>query len=154
MDDLPFAKEEFDIIWSEGAIYIMGFEEGVKKWKYYLKMGGYMALSEITWTTGSRPTEIETHWNKAYPEIDTASHKIKLLEENGFSPVGYFYLPENSWIDKYYKPMEDRFDEFLRKHNNSKRVQGIVEAEKDEIRKYRTYKDYLSYGFYVAKKVS
>jgi len=29
MDDLPFGKEGFDIIWSEGAIYIMGFEAGI-----------------------------------------------------------------------------------------------------------------------------
>jgi len=32
-------------------------------------------------------------------------------------------------------------------------AQAIVEAEKDEIRKYRSYKDYLSYGFYIAKKI-
>lgn len=48
MDDLPFEKDEFDLIWSEGAIYIIGFEEGIKKWKEYLKIGGYIALSEIT----------------------------------------------------------------------------------------------------------
>lgn len=153
MDDLPFTKEEFDIIWSEGAIYIIGFEDGVKKWKEYLKIGGYIALSEITWTTNSRPAEIEEHWKKEYPQIDTASNKMKILEENGFSPIGYFYLPESSWINNYYKPMEDRFDEFLTKHNHSVLAQGIVETEKDEIKKYRTYKDYLSYGFYVARKV-
>ena len=40
MDDLPFDNEEFDIIWSEGAIYNIGFEAGIKKWKEYLKSGG------------------------------------------------------------------------------------------------------------------
>lgn len=29
MDALPFSDEEFDVIWSEGAIYNMGFENGV-----------------------------------------------------------------------------------------------------------------------------
>lgn len=153
MDDLPFANEEFDLIWSEGAIYIIGFEEGIKAWKNYLKPDGYLALSEITWTTNSRPAEIEKHWNKEYQQIDTASNKMKILEANGFSPIGYFYLPESSWLDHYYKPMEDRFNKFLSKHNNSEIAQGIVNAEKDEITKYRTYKDYLSYGFYIAKKV-
>jgi cyclopropane fatty-acyl-phospholipid synthase-like methyltransferase len=153
MDDLPFAKEEFDIIWSEGAIYIIGFEEGIKQWKEYLKVGGYIALSEITWTTNSRPKEIEEHWNAEYPQIDTASNKIKVLEENGFSPVGYFYLPVNSWIKNYYQPIEDRIDSFLKKHNNSDLAKGIVESEQNEISKYRKYKDFLSYGFYIAKKV-
>ena len=153
MDDLPFGKEEFDIIWSEGAIYIMGFEAGIKTWKDYIKPGGYLAVSEITWLTGSRPAEIEEHWNSEYPEIDTASGKIKLLEENGFSPAGYFTLPEESWIDTYYKPMEERFASFLEKHNNSEAAKSLVAGEKEEIKKYRTYKEYLSYGFYIAKKV-
>ncbi|GAB5465549.1 MAG: class I SAM-dependent methyltransferase [Candidatus Kapaibacteriales bacterium] len=153
MDDLPFDKEEFDIIWSEGAIYIIGFEDGIKKWKDYLKIGGYIALSEITWTNNSRPKEIEEHWNAEYPQINTASNKIKILEKNGFSPVGYFYLPENSWINNYYQPIEDRIDNFLKKHNNSDLAKGIVEAEQNEINKYRNYKDFLSYGFYIARKV-
>ncbi len=29
MDALPFSDEEFDVIWPEGAIYNMGFENGV-----------------------------------------------------------------------------------------------------------------------------
>lgn len=119
MDDLPFDKEEFDIIWSEGAIYLIGFEDGIKKWKEYLKIGGYIAVSEITWTTNSRPKEIEEHWVNEYPQIDTASNKIKVLEENGFSPVGYFYLPEGSWLKNYYLPIDNRIDAFLKKHNHS-----------------------------------
>lgn len=153
MDDLPFTKEEFDIIWSEGAIYIIGFENGIIKWKDYLKIGGYIVLSEITWTTNSRPKEIEEHWNTEYPQIDTASNKIKVLEENGFSPVGYFYLPESSWVKNYYQPIEDRIDAFLKKHNNSDLAKKIIEAEQNEISKYRNYKDFLSYGFYIARKV-
>ena len=153
MKDLPFDNEEFDIIWSEGAIYNMGFEAGIKKWKDYLKTGGYLAVSEITWITNSRPGEIEEYWNKGYPEIDTASNKIKMLEENGYSPVGYFILTQNSWIDNYYKPIEKRFSAFLEKHNNSEMARNIVEKEKEEIRKYQKYKDYYSYGFYIAKKI-
>lgn len=154
MDDLSFENGEFDLIWSEGAIYIIGFQEGIRRWKDYLKVGGYIAVSEITWTTNSRPAEIEEHWKKEYPQVDTASNKMKVLEENGFSPVGYFYLPESSWINNYYKPIEDRFDKFLTRHKNNELAQGIVETEKDEIRKYRAYKDNLSYGFYIARKVN
>ena len=153
MEDLPFDNEEFDIIWSEGAIYNMGFEAGIKKWKDYLKTGGYLAVSEITWITNSRPKEIEEYWNMAYPEIDTASKKIKILEENGYSLVGYFILMQNSWIDNYYKPIEKRFSAFLEKYNNSEMVRNIVEEHKEEIRKYKKYKDYYSYGFYIAKKI-
>lgn len=37
MDKLPFEKEKFDLIWSEGSIYNIGFEKGLKSWKKFLK---------------------------------------------------------------------------------------------------------------------
>ncbi|MCD4652912.1 methyltransferase domain-containing protein [bacterium] len=153
MENLPFDNEEFDIIWSEGAIYFMGFEAGIKKWKNYLKTGGYLAVSEITWTTNSRPKQIEEYWNSEYPEIDTASNKIRILEENGYTPVGYFVLTQDSWLENYYKPMEKRFSIFLERNNNSEMARKIVEQEKAEIKNYMKYKDYYSYGFYIAKKI-
>lgn len=154
MDELLFEKETFDIIWSEGAIYNIGFENGIKIWKPFLKANGYIALTEITWLTKERPAEINLHWKNEYPEIDTASGKIKVLEENGFSPVAFFYLSESSWIDTYYQPMENRFNEFLNKHNFSDTAMSIVDTEKNEIALYKKYKDYISYGFYIAKKVN
>jgi ubiquinone/menaquinone biosynthesis C-methylase UbiE len=42
MDNLPFGDEEYDVIWSEGAIYNIGFERGVKDWSRYLKTGGLL----------------------------------------------------------------------------------------------------------------
>ena len=153
MEDLPFDNDEFDIVWSEGAIYIIGFEAGIKKWKNYLKPGGHLGVSEITWTTNSRPKEIEEYWNMEYPEIDTASNKIRILEKNGYSLVGYFILSQNSWINDYYKPIENRFSAFLEKHDNSEMAKKIVEENKEEIRIYHKYKDYYSYGFYIAKKI-
>ena len=132
----------------------MGFETGVKQWGNFLKPGGYLAVSEITWLTNTRPQEIEAHWNSEYPQFDTAAGKLKVLEEHGFSPVGYFVLPHSSWIENYYRPMEARFEAFLQKHNHSEMAKAQVEADRDEIEKYKRFKDYFSYGFYVAKKVS
>jgi ubiquinone/menaquinone biosynthesis C-methylase UbiE len=152
MDDLPFKKNEFDLIWSEGAIYNIGFESGLKKWKDYLKVGGYLAVSEITWITQSRPKEIEGFWNSEYPEIDTASNKINELENNGYSLVGYFYLNQDSWIENYYKPMEKRFEEFLNRNDHSELARNVVEEHRAEIDLYQKFKDYYSYGFYVVRK--
>jgi SAM-dependent methyltransferase len=152
MDDLPFDKGDFDIIWSEGAIYNLGFENGVNKWKDFLKIGGYLAVSEITWITNSRPKEIEDFWKQEYPEIDIASNKIKILENNGFTLKGYFHLEQNSWIENYYKPMEERFETFLERNNNSELARKVINDNKFEIELYEKYKDYYSYGFYIAKK--
>lgn len=136
------------------VLYIMGFEAGIKEWKEFLKPGGYIAISEITWLTKNRPKAIDSFWKDEYAEMDTASHKIRILEENGFMPIGYFVLPESSWTDQYYIPMEKRFDEFLKKHNHSEVVKKMIDQQKEEIKTYNKYKDYYSYGFYIAKKTS
>jgi SAM-dependent methyltransferase len=153
MDNLQFNDEELDVIWSEGAIYNMGFENGVKDWKRFLKTGGLLIVSEITWITNDRPFEVQKHWENEYPEIDTASSKIDILERNGYSPVAYFVLPEHCWLDNYYRPMQDSFPEFLKRNGNSERAQAIVEAEKKEIALYEEYRAHYSYGVYVARKL-
>ena len=152
MDDLPFADEELDVIWSEGAIYNIGFEKGVINWRRYLKPGGLLIVSEITWVTDARPPEIQNYWTSEYPEIDVASAKIKVLEKHGYSPVGYFVLPEHCWLEQYYRPMQSKFDDFLSRNGNSEDVRSIVTAEQREIDLYEQYKAYFSYGVYIAKK--
>jgi ubiquinone/menaquinone biosynthesis C-methylase UbiE len=153
MDNLPFGNEEYDVIWSEGAIYNIGFEKGVKDWNRYLKVGGRLVISEITWITATRPSELQIYWEGEYSEIDAASSKIGVLEKNGYSPIGYFVLPEYCWLDNYYRPIQNSFENFLNRNGNSEEARAIVEAEKREIELYEKYKTHYSYGVYIAKKL-
>ena len=154
MDSLPFAERSFDAIWSEGAIYNMGFENGVKTWRCFLKPEGILAVSELTWLTRQRPAEIEQYWNQEYPEVDTASAKMAVLEENGYSPVGYFTLPERCWLDNYYRPTQERFASFLSRNGNTESARAIVEAEENEIALYERFSAFFGYGYYVARKTA
>ena len=81
MDDLPFREEELDLIWSEGAIYNIGFERGLNEWRKYLKMGGYVAVSESSWFTEERPAEIHDFWMSVYEEIDTIPNKVAQIQK-------------------------------------------------------------------------
>ena len=51
VEALPFEAQSFDAIWSEGAVYNMGFAAGIKAWRRFLKPGGILAVSELTWLT-------------------------------------------------------------------------------------------------------
>lgn len=153
MDKLPFSEEEYDIIWSEGAIYNIGFEKGVRDWHRYLKMGGMLVVSEITWITDSRPQELQRYWHGEYPEIAVASSKIAVLENNGYSLVGYFVLPEYCWLENYYRPLQQNCQDFLDRNGNSEEALAVVEAEDREIELYERFKNYYSYGVYVARKL-
>lgn len=153
MEALPFAEDSLDVIWSEGAIYHIGFDRGIGSFKRFLKPGGLLAVSEITWLTKERPGEITAHWNGEYPEIATAAEKINILEDHGFILQGYFPLPESCWTENYYTPLENGFDRFIARHGSDD-AKALVAAEKAEIDLYKKYRDYYSYGFYIARKTS
>lgn len=150
MNALPFADASFDLIWSEGAIYNMGFQAGIAAWKRLLKPGGHLVVSEITWLTEQRPEAVQAHWRIEYPEIDLASRKMQQLEHAGYRITGYFPLSEDCWLDGYYRPLQARFSAFLARHNNHPDAKAIVDAEQVEIALYEQYREYFSYGMYVA----
>lgn len=42
--ELSFEDESFDIIWSEGSIYPIGFERGLQELRNLLKSGGCLVI--------------------------------------------------------------------------------------------------------------
>lgn len=153
MDSLGFDDASLDAIWSEGAIYNIGFENGIRAWRRFLKPNGILAVSELTWLTDTRPSELTDHWASEYPEVGTPSQKIAQLERHGYMVLGYFPLPKACWLDNYYRPMQARFEEFLARHNGSSAAQAIVDAERTEIDIYERHSAFVSYGYYIARKL-
>ena len=152
MEALPFEDEWFDVLWSEGAVYNMGFKAGVETWRRFLKPGGVLAVSELTWLTDERPAVLQSHWDAAYNEVDTASAKMAVLEKAGYAPIGYFALPKRCWLENYYRPMQARFGAFLERQSNSDAARALVDAESAEIDLYERFSDFVSYGFYIVRK--
>lgn len=153
MEELPLDEGEFDAIWSEGAVYNMGFAAGVSAWRRFLKPGGVLVVSEITWLTAERPREIDDFWNGEYPEIDVASAKIAQLEQAGYSPRGYFPLPEADWEEEFYVPLEAQLAVLAERYPDASEVAELIEAQEQEIDLQRTYRDFVSYGVYVAGRL-
>ncbi|HDR15472.1 MAG TPA: class I SAM-dependent methyltransferase, partial [Desulfobacteraceae bacterium] len=142
METLPFRNGELDLIWSEGAVYNIGFERGINEWRAFLKTGGYLAVSEASWFTGKRPAEIDIFWKDAYPEIDTISTKIGQMQKAGYIPIATFVLPENCWTDHFYTPQAAVQEQFLKKHAGNKAAEDLVANERREAELYYKYKDY------------
>ena len=142
MDDLPFKEKELDVIWSEGAVYNMGFKKGVRYWRNFLKTGGILAVSELSWVTSDRPKELEDFWNGEYHEMDTVSGKIKILEDEGYRVLGHFILPDDCWLDNYYYPLLESHKNFLRQFGHLEVARQIVETDKQEVDFYMKYKNY------------
>jgi len=110
-------------------------------------------ISSAACGTGASTAELEDHWCRQYPEVGTAASKLAVLERSGYAPIGYFVLPEHCWLDGYYRPVQQRFAAFLARHASSDAVKALVAAEALEIDLYERHRAYVSYGFYIARKV-
>lgn len=152
MDALPFSDESYDVLWSEGAIYNIGFEAGIEAWKRFLKPGGLLAVSELSWFTAERPKALEDFWAGQYPGVALASTKMAQLEAAGYTPVGYFPLPASAWMEQYYAPTQARIPAFLERHGHGEAASAIAQMEQDEIAHFQANHRYYGYGFYLARK--
>ena len=153
MDNLPFQDEEFDLIWCEGAIYNIGFERGLNEWRKYLKKNGFIAVTEASWFTNERPSEIENYWKHDYPDITTISNNVAAMQKSGFIPISVFTLPENCWTDNYFIPQIPLCDYFLKKYDGNKTVEEFINGNIREGNMYQEYKKYYGYVFYIGKKI-
>lgn len=152
MIDMPFEEKSFDLVWAEGAIFIIGLARGLKDFRTILKPGGYLAFSELCWFTSHPPKGIKDFFDKVYPEIRTQDEIRSMAVEADFQVVDSFPLPESAWWDDYYTPMLERIKELKTKNV------GIVEAEsvytecETEVEMFRRYSKHYGYAFFVLKR--
>ena len=151
MTEMDFPESSFDIVWSEGAIYFLGFEAGLKKVKDFVKPGGYVAVSEAVWLKPNPPPEVVESW-KEYPEIDTVAAKLDVIKRIGYESVGHFIFPATAWTEHYYDPMEERIAEKTAEWKGIPEGEAVLQEARKEIATFRRYSDYFSYAFFVMRK--
>jgi len=83
--DMVFPDESFDIIWSEGSIFVIGFKRGIQEWKRFLKPNGLMVIHD---------------------EKGNVEEKLEQISECGYKLLGYFILSEDTWWTEYFAPLE------------------------------------------------
>ncbi len=140
------------MIWAEGSIYIIGVENGLKYWKQFLKSGGYMAFTEVSWLRKDRPKELQQFWDEGYPAIKDIGENIALIEKCGYKVIEHFTLPEEAWWKDYYNPLEKRLGMLNEKYRNDNRAVEMLEQEKIEIELHRKYSSWYGYVFYIVQK--
>ncbi|KDR95121.1 Methyltransferase domain-containing protein [Peptoclostridium litorale DSM 5388] len=152
MFEMDFERNSFDLIWAEGAIYIIGVEKGLNYWKQFLRPGGYMAFTEVSWLREDRPKELQQFWDEAYPAIKGIDANIALIEKCGYKVIEHFILPEKAWWRDYYNPLEKRLIMLREKYKSDNQAIEMIEQEEIEIELYRRYSNWYGYVFYIVQK--
>jgi len=153
MEDLPFQKEEFDLIWSEGAIDNLGFEKGLSYWGGFLKKNGYMAVTCPSWLGNEYPEEVERLWVDAGSGLDTTGHNISVMQKAGYHFVAAFTLPDSNWTENYFVPREAAGKALREKYAGNKMVEDYLDGDKLEVELFSKYSRHYGYVFYIGKKL-
>ena len=149
MRNLEFEDNSFDVIWSEGAIFIAGFEKGLREWKRMLTPKGYVVVSELSWLKHDAPKEAKDYMMQMYPVIKTIEGNVEIIRNSGYRLVSSFILPSKSWWDNYYTPIETKLPSLKAKHKDDAEALQVIACEETESEMFRKYSDYYGYAFYI-----
>jgi ubiquinone/menaquinone biosynthesis C-methylase UbiE len=152
MFSLGFAESSFDIVWCEGAIFIIGFEQGLEAFRRVLKPGGYIAVSDLCWLRDDPPREIADFFRIENPPIPSVAEVLEIVKKTGYELIGSFSLPESTWWDSYYRPVETEIEAMRRKYPGNERVEDLCRRMERETDMYRKYAKYYGYVFFVMRK--
>ena len=153
MDNLPFEKQSLDLIWSEGAIDNIGFENGLAHWRAFLKRDGYVATTCPSWLTSEHPAAVEAFWLNAGSRLDSIERNIEAMQRCGYQFVAAFALPKNCWTDHYFIPREAALRKILEKHAGSDAAKAFAAKNRHEVELYSKYHEAYGYVFYIGRKL-
>jgi len=131
MLDMDFPDDSFDIVWSEGSIYAIGFERGLQEWKRFLRPGGFMVIHD---------------------EQGNVKEKLEQISNCGYELLGYFILSEETWWAEYFAPLEELIGESQAVYTNAPMVHEELQQAQEELNMFKKYPERNSSVCFVIKK--
>ena len=152
MGEPPFADRTFDVVWSEGAAYAIGFERALRRWRRLLVDGGCLAVSELVWRVDSPPAEAKAFFEQAYSDMTTVEKRRALAVDCGYAIIDDFMVSEAGWSEHYYDPLAANVDRLLADAVDDPALREICAGMRREIDIYRNYSETYGYLFLVLQR--
>ena len=151
MVNLDQPPANFDLVWSEGALYNIGIENALRICHGLLRPGGYLAFTDAVWRKDNPPPEVKASFEDDYPTMGRVPDVLAAIERSGFSLIGHFTLPDEAWWDDFYTPMEIRIGELCGKYKDAEAL-AVLGLLAQEPAMHRKYSDYYAYEFFVVRR--
>ena len=146
---------EFDLIWSESAIYTLGRINAFSTWRPLLRPGGWLVFSDIVWQREpvKRSAEASAFWIKEYPDIETPDAVVAELAAACFHALDPVSSGRNAWFN-YYEPLRDRLRLLAKRQDRSQALIDVMAELKKEIALYDRERDDVALTFFLAQRDS
>lgn len=152
MNALPFDEDSFDLVWSEGAVYNMGFDNGLTKWRPLVRSRGCLVVSEASWFTGNPPEKLWEFWAAHYPGMRSVQANLEAAESLGWASIGHFHLPVEAWAIDYYGPLRERLPLFRAAHADDADAQAVADMTEYEMELMDSHSEHFGYEFHILKR--
>lgn len=150
MTEIPAHFEGIDLLWSEAAIYNIGFARGLRLWYPAVRPGGYVVVSELSQIASELPEGVRRFWEKEYPGLQTHAANCAAAKAAGFRLLGTHRLPGTAWVEGYYDVLGPRAE--ARRQDPDQAVRAFAAALLEEIRIHAANGGGFAYVFYVLRK--
>ena len=146
---------EFDLIWSESAIYSIGRSHALNKWRALLRSEGWLVFSDIVWqrNPAGRSSDAITFWTSEYPDITTSADITAELAAAGFCPLEPVMCQRNAWSN-YYEPLRERLSQLAQSKSRSQALIDVMAEMDREISVYDQAGDEVNIAFFLAQPAS
>ena len=146
-DDGPF-----DLVWSEGALFVMGFRAGLAACHALLAPGGGLAVSEMAWLRSDVPADCRQFFAEVYPAMAGIAENLATIEACGYEIMGHFTQPASAWWEPYYHPLEERLGVMRKRYAADAERLSMIESFQKEIDIYRQYAAFYGNVCYLMRR--
>jgi ubiquinone/menaquinone biosynthesis C-methylase UbiE len=150
MNGLDLGGQTFDLVWAEGSAFVVGVPEALRAWKSFLKPGGALGFTELTWLEDGAPEECRRFFASEYPSMTDVTSHLATIEVCGYDLAGRFTLPESSWWDLFYGPLAERLAGYEPPRDDAD-TQAVLGMIRNEIDMYRRYSRWYGYVFFLLR---
>lgn len=152
MRDLRFPDGSFDVVWSEGAIFIVGFARGLAQWRRLLAPEGHLVVSEFCWLRDDPAAELREFLAGDCEDVGDVAARRSAVAAAGYQLIGDFVLPSVGWWENYYVPLAERLELFRASHSAEPDALEVAARSEHEIDLYRRHPGAFGYVFFVMKR--
>lgn len=152
MKELPFADGAFDVVWSEGAIFVIGFADGLRAWRRLLLPSGYLVVSDLCWLVDDPAADLCAFFDSEGADVGEVEERRSAVAAAGYRLVGDFVLPQIGWSQNYYLPLGESVARFREVHEGDAEALEVAAGCEHEIDMFRKHAGAFGYVFFVMQR--
>lgn len=110
MNALELPPRSLDLVWCEGALFVAGFDRGLRIIHDLLRSEGLTVVSEAAWLkpTEEVPRDVLEFWTESYPAMTDVEGNRAMARKAGFEVLDHFTLAADDRVHRPGREADER----------------------------------------------